>query len=118
MTHRNKFHGKFLTVSLFVVLSLSGLTPSSVAAAEVAETTGSFHIIWRDAESDGNDDRPRKYVLIENDGQATELVLDDKQLRPFGGPVALNRKEITVRWEDEKVSAYVGQSARGGRKAA
>jgi hypothetical protein len=44
-------------------------------------------VIWNGA--------PR-YVLIDDQGQWHALLLDEMLVRPFGGPLALNRKRVRI----------------------
>jgi hypothetical protein len=49
--------------------------------------TGWFHIIWNG--------EPR-FILVDDKGQWTRLLLDEAMTRPFGGPLVFNRKRVKV----------------------
>lgn len=66
------------------LLALVGLTFADGAQVSLL---GWFHVIWND--------RPH-YVLIDDQGRSTQLVLDEAVVKPFGGPRALNRKRVKV----------------------
>jgi len=58
--------------------------------------SGWFHILWEDPHSDSDQEPTIKYLLIDDQGEWVELLLDGELVRPFGGPLALNRKRVTV----------------------
>src|SRR5687768_8803278 len=49
--------------------------------------SGWFHVIWNGEP---------KYMLIDDQGRWTRLLLDGSSMRPSGGPLALNRKRVKV----------------------
>lgn len=51
------------------------------------QLSGCFQTIW-------NGDA--KYMLIDEQGQWTRLLLEPSLTQPFGGPLALNRKRVKV----------------------
>lgn len=73
------------------------LPPSPVSGAQFAENlasrsdlvtmSGWFHIIWNGA--------PR-YRLVDNEGEWTDLLIEEGVLRDMGGPLALNRQRVRV----------------------
>jgi len=52
--------------------------------------SGWFHIIWGDA--------PR-FLLIDDQGVAIHLEIDETVIKPFGNPRALNQKRVTITGE-------------------
>jgi hypothetical protein len=100
--------GRAIPVTLFA-LALWGAPPALAqrvlvdtqhgqpAAPQQVSLAGWFHIIWNGG--------PR-YVLIDAQGRWTELVLDESRMKPLGGPLALNRKRVTI--VGERVSAPPG----------
>ncbi len=56
----------------------------------VLSLTGWLHVIWNG--------EPR-FVLIDDSGVATRVVIDPALARPFGGPRALNQKRVTITGE-------------------
>ena len=42
------------------------------------------------------------YTLTEDSGERHELLIDVELMRPLGGPIALNRKRVTVEGEWEQ----------------
>lgn len=100
--------GRAILVPLFV-LALWGVPPTlaqqvsvdtqhgNPAEPQQVSLEGWFHIIWNGGS---------RYVLIDTQGQWTELVLDEDRVKPFGGPLALNRKRVKI--VGERVSAPPG----------
>jgi len=67
--------------------SLCGLTAS---AEHRVSLSGWLHIIWNG--------EPR-FILIDDQGVATRLVIDEALTRAFGGPRRLNQKRVTIKGE-------------------
>lgn len=70
--------------------------PPTVAGQQLS-FAGWFHVIWNGGP---------QYVLIDDQGRWTRLLLDEVLTRPFGGPLAFNRKRVKI--VGEKVSAPPG----------
>ena len=98
-----------LTVSLkiLIVLFLLGVwaVPAPLATAQDNTLTGWFTFIVADYPSEGGLVSETTYVLTEDSGARHELLIDIDLMRPFGGPVALNRKRVTVEGEREQSGA-------------
>ena len=66
-------------------------TASGAIAPPIAEEqvciTGWFTTVWNG--------RPR-YWITDDQGQRTEIVLDEELARPLGGPLAFDRRRVTV----------------------
>ena len=65
-------------------------TPSTLMATATLDRvkiTGWFTTIWNT--------EPR-YFITDDQGHTTRLLLDEEVTRPFGGPLALDRKKVTV----------------------
>ena len=58
-----------------------------VGAAGQVTLSGWFHVIWNG--------EPR-FMLVDDRGVATRLVIDEAVMRTFGGPRGLDRKRVTV----------------------
>ena len=75
-----------------VSLASHGPKPDSQAAPPPAEAlqvslSGWFTVIWNDT---------THYFLTDDQGRWTELLLDEQMTKPFGGPLALNRKRVKI----------------------
>jgi len=70
----------------------TGHGPAGAALVGLAllSLTGWLHVIWNG--------EPR-FVLIDDRGAATRVVIDPLLARPFGGPRALNQKRVTITGE-------------------
>ena len=95
-----------LWISLSGMCSPIALTPEdgrssssypSVVAGPQLSLSGWFHVVWNG--------EPR-YVLVDDQGRWIELLLDEALVRPFGGPLAFNRKRVRI--EGERVHAPSG----------
>lgn len=60
---------------------------SPAAKAEEVSLSGWFTVIWNDR---------TRYFLTDDQGRWTELVLDEEMAKPFGGPLAFNRKRVKI----------------------
>ena len=67
--------------------SMRGLT---VSAEHQVSLSGWLHIIWNG--------EPR-FILIDGQGVATRLVIDEALTRTLGGPRRLNQKRVTITGE-------------------
>ncbi len=69
--------------------------------------TGWFSMTIADYPSESGLVSEITYVLTEDSGERHELLLDVELMRPLGGPVALNRKRVTVGgvWEQSGAAA-------------
>ena len=62
--------------------------PGAASSSEQHVTvSGTFHVIWNGEQ---------KYMLIDDQGLWTRLLLDEPSIRRLGGPLAMNRKRVTV----------------------
>ena len=82
-----------LCIGTLVAMVLLGGTP---AAAQDQTLTGWFSFIVADSPSDAGFTSETTYTLTEDAGARHELLIDIELMRPLGGPVALNRKRVTV----------------------
>jgi M6 family metalloprotease-like protein len=78
-----------LLLAVFVLLAASG---SSLSAQE---RTGSFHVVWVDPPRGQRPPTPL-YTLVDAQGRATRLVVDDAVLRAAGGARALDRRRVSI----------------------
>ena len=86
------------TCIMGLVLFLLGVSP---VAAQDQTLTGWFTFIVADYPSDTGLTSETTYFLTKDSGEQHELLIDVELMRPLGGPVALNRKRVTVvgEWE-------------------
>ena len=79
------------------------------AAAQQQTLTGWFSMIIADYPSESGLTSDITYILTEDSGERHELLLDTALLKPLGGPVALNRKRVTVVgvWEHDPLQFRV-----------
>ncbi len=92
------------TCIMGLVLFLLGVSPT---AAQDQTLTGWFSFIVVDYPSESGFASEITYVLIEDSGERHELLIDVELMRSLGGPVALNRKRVTVvgEWEQHEPDA-------------
>ncbi len=92
------------TCIMGLVLFLLGVSP---VAAQDQTLTGWFSFIVTDYPSDTGLTSETTYFLTEDSGERHELLIDVELMRPLGGPVALNRKRVTVvgEWEQHEADA-------------
>ena len=88
-----------------VVLFLLGAWTlfAPLAEAQQATLTGWFTFIVADSPSESGLTSEIAYILTEDSGERYELLIAIELMRPLGGPVALNRKRVTVEGEWESV---------------
>ena len=92
----------FVLLPPLLALGWGARAPVPTATAQQVSVSGWFHVIWRDfaqatqfAQTTQLDQRPL-YVLIDDQGVTTRLLLDENLMRPLGGPLALNRKRVRI----------------------
>ena len=79
-----------------LVLSLLGGIFAQPATAQDQTLNGWFSITVADDPSDSGRAAEITYRLTDDNGRHAELLLDVAQMKPLGGPVAVNRKRVTV----------------------
>ena len=91
------------SVKSWAVLFLLGAWVASVqpAAAQPQTLTGWFTFIVADSPTETGFVSETSYVLSEDSGARHELLIAIDLMQPLGGPVALNRKRVTVEGEWE-----------------
>ena len=99
---------------LSLVLSLLGVWVVSAppAAAQDETLTGWFSFIVADYPTESGLASEITYVLTEDSGERHELLIDVALMQPLGGPVALNRKRVTVMGEWEEVGPAAPEKFR------
>ena len=92
-------------LKLALVLSLLGAVVflASPAHAQSQTLTGWFTFMVADYQTESGLTSETTYFLTEDSGERHELLIDIELMRPLGGPVALNRKRVTVIGEWEEV---------------
>lgn len=65
-------------------------------SSSIITLVGWFTIIWGDPAPGSAEGSAQTYWLIDEKGQATQLVLDEAMTRSLGGSLALNRKRVQV----------------------
>ena len=102
--------------SLKISLVLSLLGAWAVFAppvhAQQQTLTGWFSMTTADYPPDSGLAPEMTYVLTEDSGERQELLLDIALMRPLGGPVALNRKRVTVVGTWEQIGAAATEKFR------
>ena len=99
----------FRSVKSCVVLSLLGAWAvlAQPAGAQQQTLTGWFTITVADYPTESGLASEITYGLTDDQGQYHELLIDIDLMKPLGGPVALNRKLVTVvgEWEQDGADA-------------
>jgi hypothetical protein len=60
--------------------------------------SGWFHIVYLDSHYSHN----VEYVLISDQGNYIRLSIDENLFKPFGGPLAFNRKRVRIAGDDSR----------------
>ena len=91
------------------VLFLLGAWALSAQLAEAQQQTltGWFTITVADYPTESGLTSEITYALTEDSGERHELLIDIELMKPLGGPVALNRKRVTVMGEWEQIDPDV-----------
>ena len=96
-----------MSVKIRLVLFLLGIwaVPAPPAAAQDETLTGWFSFTVADYPTESGLASEITYELTEDSGERHELLIDIELMQPLGGPMALNRKWVTVMGEWEEVGA-------------
>ncbi len=81
------------TILLLIVTWAVGTEP---AAAQQVSSSGWFHVIWGDPSPPAATGAGPTYLLVDEQGRWTQLLLDESIARPFGGPLAFDRKRVSI----------------------
>jgi M6 family metalloprotease-like protein len=84
---------------------------SPLGVGQMRSLSGWFHVIFGDAPSGSGVSAISGYVLIDDQGQATELLIDEQTLRAFGGVRAINHQAVRVTGQAALASFTGVQSA-------
>ncbi len=86
------------SVKIGVVLFLlgAGIVSPPLATAQPQTLTGWFSITVADYPLESGLASEITYGLTDDQGEYHELLIDQELMKPLGGPVALNRKRVTV----------------------
>ena len=101
--------GKIILL-LFLLGVWSVSTPPVTAQDETL--TGWFTFIVADYPPESGLASEITYTLTEDSGERYELLIDIELMQPLGGPMALNRKRVTVEGEWEEVGPDVTEKFR------
>ena len=103
-----------MNLKLSLVFSLLGALAvfAPPVHAQHQTLTGWFTFIVADYPSASGLVSETTYFLTEDSGERHELLIDADLMRPLGGPVALNRKRVTVEGEREAVEPTAIQQFR------
>ena len=93
------------SIRLVLFLLGAGIVSPPLATAQDATLTGWFSFIVADYPTESGLTSEITYTLTEDSGERHELLIDIDLMRPLGGPVALNRKRVTVVGEWEPVGS-------------
>lgn len=75
--------------------ALLPLLAAAPAAAQQVTLTGTLHVLWADGEP-GTEPAGERYLLVDDEGRATELLLRPGEVETEGGVLSLNRRRVTV----------------------
>ena len=102
------------SVKISLILFLLGVWAVSTppAAAQDQTLTGWFSFIVADYPTESGLASEITYALTEDSSERHELLIDVELMQPLGGPVALNRKRVTVMGEWEEVGPDVTEKFR------
>ncbi len=101
LRHYPKKRGQILNSG--VILFLLGALSAQPATAQPQTLTGWFSFIAADYPTESGHASEITYTLTEDSGERYELLIDIELMQPLGGPMALNRKRVTVMGEWEEV---------------
>jgi hypothetical protein len=103
-------------VVALTVLGIAGAR-SEPASAQPSILSGWLHVIWADPVTGSIAESGPRYVLIDDQGQWTEITLDETRLRSLGGPLSFNRKRVTITgvWEEALRESWKGAGSRRSR---
>ena len=82
----------WMMISVLAAFAAAQTEPS---AATSQTKRGLLHLLWGD-ELGSNVAEGPIYLLMDDQGEWTELLLDEELVRPLGGSLALNRKRVVV----------------------
>ena len=101
-------------LKIHLVLFLLGVWPilAPPVHAQPQTLTGWFSFTVADYPTESGLASEITYTLTEDSGESHELLLDIDLMRPLGGPVALNRKRVTVEGEWEPGGAAATEQFR------
>ena len=102
------------SVKLSLILFLLGVWSVSAppATAQDETLTGWFSFTVADYPPESGLAPEITYTLTEDSGERHELLVDIELMQPLGGPMALNRKRVTVMGEWEEVGPDVTEKFR------
>ena len=101
MRHCPKKRGQILNSG--VILFLLGALSAQPATAQPQTLSGWFSFIAAEYPTESGHASEITYTLTEDSGERYELLIDIELMQPLGGPMALNRKRVTVMGEWEEV---------------
>ena len=107
-------HAHDRTLSAPPGLSEAGRAASGApGAGPLVVLTGQLHLIYGDAAPGGAPGGTLGFVLVEDTGQVTELVVPDDVLAAAGGRTAVNRQRVTVTGQAPLLAPGTAVGARG-----
>ena len=83
-------------VTLFSAFGPGGPPAAEAQTAPDETLSGVFSVLWGDPQPGSGDEAQIRYMLTDDRGEETELLLDPRVARPAGGPLALNGEQVTV----------------------
>ena len=103
-----------VSVKIRLILFLLGIwaVPAPPAAAQDETLTGWFSFTVADYPTESGLASEITYALTDDQGQYHELLIDIELMQPLGGPMALNRKRVTVMGEWEEVGSDATEKFR------
>jgi len=85
-----------VSVAPLLLMALVAAGALRTAEAQQVSMSGWFHVVWHDTRQGRALDEESIYVLDDGTGRWTRLLASATQMRPLGGPLALNRKRVIV----------------------
>lgn len=82
-------------VLIAVFLIAPWITACQAHPPQQVSLSGWFHVIWYDGPP-GSGTGGVTYWLDDDQGQSYQLLIDEKLLKPLGGPLALNGQRVKV----------------------
>ena len=102
---------RLVAYKLALVFFLLGVwaIQTPLVMAQAATLTGWFSFIVADYPTESGLASEITYELTEDSGERYELLIDIELMQPLGGPMALNRKRVTVEGEWEAVGSTTSE---------
>lgn len=115
--------GRRWAIALLPVVLLVGLTQTAASEpldGQISSLSGWFHTVWGDRPPDADEPESRstvaRYGLIDDEGQWTDLAMDEATTSVPDGILALNRKPVVLQGAWQRLFS-ASESAQEGSNA-